>query len=222
MTTLVGARNARQITLLGSPAEQAAGSAVIKELPPKLQGMTQNMAGKTDWNELVDVVDSLDVLLTPDTGTMHLAAHLGTPIMAFFLSSAWCFETGPYGFGHTVYQAVTDCLPCLETQPCNENLKCLNCFTDLSFQRFIVTGKKEHAPDNLLALTTSFDELGQIYTPFSGEDRDMEQRTTYRNFIKKYLSGSGQPFSAKEHELALEMYRETDWTTPEHVAEAQE
>ena len=36
----------------------------------------------------------LDVLLTPDTGIMHLAAHLGVPVFAFFLSSAWCHETG--------------------------------------------------------------------------------------------------------------------------------
>ncbi|MGE4422890.1 MAG: glycosyltransferase family 9 protein [Pseudodesulfovibrio sp.] len=219
--TLAGSRKARSIKLLGGPAERAAGQAVAKELPATLQAVTENLAGRTDWPQLVDVVGGLDLLITPDTGTMHLAAHLGTPVAAFFLSSAWCFETGPYGLGHTVYQAVTDCLPCLETAPCQENVKCLNGFADPGFRRFLVTGKAEHAPEGLLALHTAFDGLGQTYEPFAGTDADAQKRTVLRNFLLHHLSGTEPRFDRLEQAFAGQLYREKDWMTAEKPSKAQ-
>ena len=211
-TTLAGAKKAEKISLLGGPSERSAGQAVLKEMPSALQARTGNLAGQTDWPRLVEVVGSLDLLVTPDTGTMHLACHLGTPVAAFFLSSAWCFETGPYGEGHSVYQAVTDCLPCLETRPCQENVKCLNGFNNPAFQRFLITNRTEHAPDGIMGLRTAFDELGQIYAPFGGTDRDAGQRTAFRNFLLHHLKGCEGDFSPLEAGIAGQLFREKDWT----------
>lgn len=213
LTTMAGSTKTPTIKLLGGKSEFAAGQKVFKELPPRLQDITTNLAGKTAWTDLVDIVGSLDVLLTPDTGTMHLAAHLGTPVRAFFLSSAWCFETGPYGEGHTVYQAFTQCLPCLETQPCPYDVMCLSCFNSPEFQRFIATEKADHAPEGLIAFHSSFDDLGQIYTPFAGEDSDIEQRTAFRQFIHQYLTGIDSPQSLLTSNFAERLYRDKDWTT---------
>lgn len=210
--TAVQSGKAEQCYLLGGKDEQAAGQAVLKGLPTAIQGKTQNLAGKTGWADLVEIVGSLDKLITPDTGTMHLAAHLGTPVSAFFLSSAWCFETGPYGAGHTVYQAITRCLPCLETQECPFDVRCLNCFREPGFQRFLVTGKSEHAPDNLIVFKSTFDELGQIYEPMAGQDVDAAHRTKFRNFIRQYLSGEGQ-LTDMDELFAQRMYTERDWIT---------
>ncbi len=189
--TLAQTEKAHKISLLGAPSEQAAGQALLKSLPLSVQNKTTNLAGKTNWENLVEIVDSLDVLLTPDTGTMHLAAHLGTPVTGFFLSSAWCFETGPYGLGHTVYQAVTDCLPCLETTPCCFDTKCLNPFADSRFLRFLATQKEEHLPNDMTAFKSEFDELGQIYIPTAGNDPDTLSRNKFREFIMQYLTGKG-------------------------------
>jgi len=212
-TTIARSQKTEKINLLGGLSEQMAGQALIKYLPADLQTKTVNLAGKTDWRELVEVVDSLDVLLTPDTGTMHLAAHLGTPIKAFFLSSAWCFETGPYGKGHTAYQATTDCLPCLETQPCMYDIKCLNAFNSPEFQRFLVTNKPKHSPDNVTTFTSDFDALGQTYSVYAGVDSEQEQRTKFRAFIYQYLTGSGGNISDMETVFAQRFYRELDWIT---------
>jgi ADP-heptose:LPS heptosyltransferase len=220
--TLAGSRKTRSIKLLGGQAECATGQAVIKGLPANLQAATENLAGKTDWQQLADVVGGLDLLITPDTGTMHLAAHLGTPVAAFFLSSAWCFETGPYGLGHTIYQAVTDCLPCLETAPCQENVRCLNCFSDPGFRRFLVTGRTEHAPEGLMALQTAFDGLGQTCEPFAGTDSDAPKRTVLRNFILHHLSGAEPRFDRLEQAFAQQLYREKDWMTAEKPSKPQE
>lgn len=212
-STIARSQKIERIQLLGGNSEQAAGQAMIKSLPRELQQITSNMAGKTHWSNLVELVSSFDALLTPDTGTMHLAAHLGTPVKAFFLSSAWCFETGPYGKGHTVYQAITDCLPCLETQACMYDVKCLDGFNTPEFQRFLVTGKKNHCPDNLTAFASDFDDLGQTYTVLSGEDHEHEQRVKFRAFIHQFIFGSGGDISDMESMFAQRIYREADWIT---------
>jgi ADP-heptose:LPS heptosyltransferase len=219
---MAGSRKTGRIVLLGGKAERAAGQAVTKDLPANLQSVTENLAGKTDWSQLVDIVGGLDLLITPDTGTMHLAAHLGTPVAAFFLSSAWCFETGPYGLGHTVYQGVTDCLPCLESAPCRENVRCLNGFAAPGFRRFLVTGKAEHAPDGILALHSGFDGLGQTYAPFAGTDADAPRRAVLRDFLLHHLTGAEPRFDRLEHAFAQQLYREKDWMTAEKPAGAQE
>lgn len=215
-TTVARTQKSQRIVLLGGDSEKAAGQSVLKSLPTTLQNKTENLAGKTDWAELVELVSSLDMLLTPDTGTMHLAAHLGVPVAAFFLSSAWCFETGPYGKGHTVYQAVTECLPCLETQPCPFDVKCRNGFSDPNFQRFLATGKPEHAPSGVLAMRSTFDELGQIYTPYAGTDQDAKRRNGLRSFIRQFLAGGSAEISQLDSEFANQFFREKDWMTESH------
>jgi len=211
--TLAASGKTDEVYLLGGQSEITAGQSVLKNLPPSLQGSTRNLAGKTDWGQLVEIVASLDMLVTPDTGTMHLAAHLGTPVKAFFLSSAWCFETGPYGLGHTVYQSVTDCLPCLETQDCPLDTHCLTPFNNPEFKRFLVTGKAEHVPDGIIGFNSTFDALGQTYTPFAGADLNAGQRTALRNFIHQYWSGMHHGASQLDNDFANQFFQEKDWMT---------
>jgi len=215
--TLARVRGARRVVLLGGPGEQAAGQSVLKELPPAVQAVTRNAAGQTGWTELVEIVGSLDLLLTPDTGTMHLAAHLGTPVLAFFLSSAWCFETGPYGEGHLVHQATAPCLPCLETRPCDHGLQCLGPFADPGYPRFLATDNPAHAPEGLMVCRSRFDALGQTYAPICGHDQDAGQRAGFRQFILDHLAGdrgSIRPgLSDMDTLLAQRMHRERDWIT---------
>ncbi|MDD3312006.1 glycosyltransferase family 9 protein [Pseudodesulfovibrio sp.] len=210
-STLVRSRGAKDVFLLGGPAEAPAGQAVRKRMSPAVQDLTANLAGKTDWADLVEVVSGLDLLLTPDTGTMHLAAHLGTPVMACFLSSAWCFETGPYGAGHTVLQSALPCGPCLETAPCQNGVACLRPFADPGFQRHLVTGRAEHLPEGLTAYASAFDGLGLTFAPLGGADPDVKERTAFRRFIQQYLTGNIDEICMSDHELGRQLYREADW-----------
>jgi ADP-heptose:LPS heptosyltransferase len=75
-------------------------------------------AGKTSINELASLLTECKLLITGDTGTMHLAVAVGTPVVALFLASALCFETGPYRAGCVVLQ------PQIVCNPCNPNLPC--------------------------------------------------------------------------------------------------
>jgi len=210
-STLAQRTKAKTIFLLGGKGEAAAGQTVLKQMPQAVQAKTRSLAGETDWAGLIDVVAGLDLLLTPDTGTMHLAAHLGTPVLACFLSSAWCFETGPYGAGHTVIQAMTRCAPCLESRPCDYDTACLAPFADPGFQRHLVTGKPEHLPAGLTAFTSRFDELGLTYEATCGQDPDRDERVIFRRFIRDYLSGCVEEISMNDHLLAQQLYRDPDW-----------
>ncbi|CCO24556.1 glycosyltransferase family 9 protein [Maridesulfovibrio hydrothermalis] len=206
-------KKCKKIFLLGSRSEHESGRKLLAKLPPAVAADTVNLAGKTDWQGLLNTVSKLDLLMTPDTGTMHLAAHLGIPVMGLFLSSAWCTETGPYGLGHTIIQADSDCSPCTESQPCYNDLKCLNPFKDSSLMRFIVTGKPEHLPPGLSVFDSTCDFLGTDFKLKAGHDITGERRNRIRHFIGCHLGlldiGKYGPFK----DLAEKFYKEKDWIT---------
>jgi len=95
--------------LTGSAGEKALGAKFEKLGPPAV-----NLMGATDLSELSRVLAGLDLLVTADTGVLHLAAALGTPALALFFGPAYGPETGPYGPGHLIYQAEAPCGPCRE------------------------------------------------------------------------------------------------------------
>jgi ADP-heptose:LPS heptosyltransferase len=203
------------VTLLGSAAEAKAAHQLLRELPPKRTGQVKNLCGGTDWAGLRDVVGGLDLLLTPDTGTMHLAAALGVPVLATFLSSAWCSETGPYGLGHRVFQAVTDCAPCLESQPCELNVACLKPFGAARLTRYLATGVAGHLPEGLLDLDSGLDSLGVTFLPRAGEDASTPVRKRFRAFLARHLGAGGAWDALPVQEFAERLYSERDWMVPD-------
>lgn len=215
ITTLASQGNIQRLVLLGSTSEQHVARSILRTLPKKISNIAEDFTGKTDWKGLIDIVSGLDSIITPDTGTMHLAAHLGVPVTAFFLSSAWCFETGPYGLGHTVYQAVTDCLPCLETKHCPYEVKCLHPFATDQMLRYLSTRKPEHCPEGILDLRSSFDDLGLIFSASTGKDSQAERRAAFRSFIAPHVpvlkTAKHEQFA---HEFAVSYYLERDWMVP--------
>ena len=56
------------------------------------------LCGRTSLGELMGVLAELRLLLTNDSGPMHLAAALGTRMVAVFGSTDWR-ETAPFSTG---------------------------------------------------------------------------------------------------------------------------
>lgn len=181
------------IRLLGSKAEQAAARKLLRLLPPRIQEQTTDLSGKTDWPGLVDAVRGLDGLITPDTGIMHLAAHLGVPVLAFFLSSASAHETGPYGRGHFVWQAARACAPCLESAPCPHGTACLAPFRESELLRSLAvclrgeTGSQPPLPDGLQLWQSDLDALGCVLRLQAGSDPWARQRAAVRAALAEFL-----------------------------------
>ncbi len=199
--------------LLGTDAERQPARQLLRSLPPALQTRVRDLTGRTHWRDLMEVLGQLDLLLTPDTGTMHLAAHLGTPVTAFFLSSAWCFETGPYGQGHLVWQATRPCAPCLESQPCDQDTACLRPFTHKAVPAFLAgQGVPSFDPPLELCLTkTRLDDFGLDFVPQLGALPESRERSGLRELLRSHCLGQGSSGVAAEHGPAAWMYDEPHW-----------
>ena len=70
-----------------------------------------NLAGQTNLGALCEMLRESGALLANDSGPMHLAAALSTPVAALF-SSTSPELTGPYGAGHHVFVGNCEVGPC--------------------------------------------------------------------------------------------------------------
>ena len=181
---------------LGSKRERPLVRQLVRELPVRIVEKIDDQTGATALTDLPEILAGLDGLLTPDTGLMHLACHVGVPVQAIFLSSAWCFETGPYGLGHKVWQAVEPCLPCLESAPCPHEVQCLRHFTGEPFLRHISGEFGEEWPGGICGFVTGFDSLGGIYRMVDGHDPAFQARLEKRLAVSAVVdsrSGNDAP-----------------------------
>jgi heptosyltransferase II len=107
-----GERLAREtgarIAILGGTLERPLGEAIAAAMrvPARV------LCGETTLGELVGVLSRLRLLLTNDSGPMHLAAALGVPVVAVFGPTDWR-ETGPMGARQRLVREPVHCSPCL-------------------------------------------------------------------------------------------------------------
>ena len=83
-----------------------------------------NFIGRTTLPVLAALLTRMRLLITNDTGTMHLAAGLGVPVLAVFLATAQPWDTGPYAEGSCTLEPDMDCHPCPFGKPCPNELAC--------------------------------------------------------------------------------------------------
>ncbi|MBF0293303.1 MAG: glycosyltransferase family 9 protein [Nitrospinae bacterium] len=113
-----------KIVLFGSASEKKLGD----EIELAMTAPVINLMGKTSLPELVAWVKRANLLVTNDTGTMHIGAAVGTPIVALFFVHARCEETGPYCDGAIILQSDISCAPCAHNAPC-DHYSCLEYIT---------------------------------------------------------------------------------------------
>ncbi len=71
-----------------------------------------NLCGRTSLPEMVELLRLGDLLVTNDTGPMHVAAALGKPVVALF-GPTEARRTGPYGQLDNVLRIPLPCAPCM-------------------------------------------------------------------------------------------------------------
>lgn len=91
--------------LLGGPAEKELGQEVMK----LAKAPALNLCGKLGLDELAAIGQTLSLLVTPDTGPMHLAAWTGLKTLNLSMGNVNPWETGPFAPGHFVLRADMDC-----------------------------------------------------------------------------------------------------------------
>ncbi len=90
------------------------GSAEDAARIEKLSQGCVNLAGKTDLAQLAEVYRRCAVVITNDSGPMHLAAAVGTLVVAVFGPTDPAL-TGPYGKRHVVLRSGIPCSPCMKS-----------------------------------------------------------------------------------------------------------
>ncbi len=92
----------------------------------------RNIAGTTNLRELAAFYASCSVLVTNDTGPMHIAAAVGIPVVAIFGPTDPAL-TGPYGSNHIVLREPVACSPCFRKQ-CPNRIP-MECMTQITVDR---------------------------------------------------------------------------------------
>jgi heptosyltransferase II len=82
-----------------------------------------NLIGQTTLEQLIEELGKCRLLLTNDTGTMHLATLLGVPVVAVFGSTEPSL-TGPLGRGNRVVRHQVECSPCF-LRECPLDFRCM-------------------------------------------------------------------------------------------------
>ncbi len=99
-----------------------AGAPLVRDICEGLSSRVVNLAGLTNLRELIALIQSCDVFLTNDSGPMHIAAALKTPLVALFGSTNE-IATGPYRHGEVIHKHVS-CSPCYK-RTCPIDFKCM-------------------------------------------------------------------------------------------------
>ncbi|MEY2500058.1 MAG: heptosyltransferase [Verrucomicrobiota bacterium] len=108
-----------QWILFGTAADQERGAAIAAALGERCV----NRIGQTTLDELASQLGECALLLTNDTGTMHLATLVGVPVVAVFGSTEPRL-TGPLGTGHEIIRRQVECSPCF-LRECPIDFRCM-------------------------------------------------------------------------------------------------
>lgn len=115
--------------IFGGPGEVEIAGAIEKLLREHFPDQRDivNVAGKTTLAELCQLLKFCKLILTNDTGPMHLAAALGTPLVAVFGSTSPEL-TGPLGLHCAIIHQPVECSPCF-LRECPVDFRCMNSIT---------------------------------------------------------------------------------------------
>lgn len=122
-------RDGVPVVLIGAASDRADTQAVAE------QAGAVDLSGQTGLELLPSVLQSAACFVTNDSGPMHVAAAMGTPVVALFGPTSEV-RTGPYGARHRVLTAPVPCRPCF-SRTCRHGVP-LECLTSISSESVVL------------------------------------------------------------------------------------
>jgi heptosyltransferase-2 len=96
------------VVIVGSEKERPIGEVIQKNMRSRVVVLS----GKTSLETLIGVISGAALVLTNDSGPMHISAALGTPTVAVFGATDHVV-TGPIGPRTRVVREPVECSPCM-------------------------------------------------------------------------------------------------------------
>ncbi|MBN2254567.1 MAG: glycosyltransferase family 9 protein [Deltaproteobacteria bacterium] len=101
---------------------------VIDDIRSRMEQPSESLEGQTTLQDLACLYKRASVVVSTDSGPMHIAAAMGTPTVALF-GPTDPSRTGPYGIGHCVVRKDMPCSPCF-LKKCNS----MRCMTEITVE----------------------------------------------------------------------------------------
>ncbi len=108
------------VALIGSQAERL----IAEQIRDRMKATTAVLSGKTSLETLIGVLAESSLMITNDSGPMHIAAALGVPTVAVFGSTDERV-TAPFGPRTRIVKHPVECSPCL-LRECPIDHRCMN------------------------------------------------------------------------------------------------
>jgi heptosyltransferase-2 len=96
------------VVIFGAKGEERLG----QDIAARLSSPSLVLSGATTIRELMAALKRCAMLLTNDTGPMHIASAFQVPLVAIFGPTDWR-TTSPFGSAHAIVRQPVDCAPCL-------------------------------------------------------------------------------------------------------------
>ena len=135
------------VVLLGGPSERAIADEIVSNMDNAIMtGSTfLDLAGNTTLRQLMAVISECDMLVTNDSGPMHIGYAVGTPVTAIFGSTS-PEATGPVGSADIVIRHKTECSPCFRRECRKKSLECMDLITaDEVYESVVKLTRKKRA-----------------------------------------------------------------------------
>ena len=113
----------QNIVLIGGPGERDIG----RDIEKMMTHQPLNLIGKTTVREMMAILASCSLVITNDSGPMHVAAALDTPLVAIFGPTDYT-TTSPMTTKAKLIRKDTPCAPCLLRQ-CPKDHQCMQAVT---------------------------------------------------------------------------------------------
>lgn len=133
------AEQSYSVWLIGSMKDAPIGAAIERMSP----GKCKNLCGQTDLSEAISLIDASSVVISNDSGLMHVAAALNKPMLALYGSSSPGF-TPPLSDKAHVLSLNLACSPCFKRE-CP--LGHFNCMKQLTPERVVEELEKIQIPE---------------------------------------------------------------------------
>jgi heptosyltransferase-2 len=114
------------ILIFGGPADRDLG----RRIADRMSAPAIDLSGRTRLGEAMALIDRCTAFVTNDSGLMHVAAALNTPLVAVFGSTNWT-TTSPFSDTSRIVRVPIPCSPCM--QPICP-LGHMNCMRQVSVQ----------------------------------------------------------------------------------------